>query len=91
MIKETIATEINVSICNKVNPHSANGNRMLSQIKALLIETKLVIENGKFIKISVEPEYESIRNYSTLRSNTNLLYLSTRHTSKAACMLCGVS
>ena len=32
IIRETIATEINVSIDNKVNPHSANGNKMLSQM-----------------------------------------------------------
>ena len=32
IIRETIATEINVSIDNKVNPQSANKNRILSQM-----------------------------------------------------------
>ena len=32
MIGERIATEINVSIDNKVNPQSANKNRILSQM-----------------------------------------------------------
>lgn len=32
MIRKTIVTELNVSIGNKVDPQSANGNKTLSQM-----------------------------------------------------------